>query len=248
MPLLADINLNVDLSAGHFGSSQRAGLVLFACLLGSFLFIRTSSRLIRSPRFTWWPGSVKTKGGLHVHHLVFGIIAMMLSGFLGFALAPSSPWIEILAGVFGIGAGLTLDEYALWLRLEDVYWSDQGRSSVDAAILAVTFTGLIVVGLSPFDVSGAGSFTAVAIPIALHQLTVILTFIKGKVATGFVGLFFPPLAVVGAIRLGRPSSPWARWRYDGKERKLARARERDVRFEARRNRLTDLIGGAPTRP
>jgi hypothetical protein len=88
MPLLADINLNVDLSAGHFGSSQRAGLVLFACLLGSFLFIRTSSRLIRSPRFTWWPGSVKTKGGLHVHHLVFGIIAMMLSGFLGFALAP----------------------------------------------------------------------------------------------------------------------------------------------------------------
>src|SRR5215210_6236009 len=98
----------------------RAGLVLLAAMLLSFLFIRTSARLMRSPKVTWWPGSVKTEGGLHVHHLVFGIVMMLLGGFL-LALAPGSPWLEIFAGMFGIGAGLTLDEYALWLQLEDVY-------------------------------------------------------------------------------------------------------------------------------
>ena len=67
-------------------------------------------------------------GGLHIHHLVFGIVLMMLAGFLGFALQPGSPWIEIFAGLFGIGMGLTLDEFALWLYLDDVYWSDEGRS------------------------------------------------------------------------------------------------------------------------
>ena len=67
-------------------------------------------------------------GGLHIHHLVFGIVLMMVAGFLGFAIQPDSPWLEILAGLFGIGVGLTLDEFALWLYLEDVYWSEEGAA------------------------------------------------------------------------------------------------------------------------
>lgn len=51
---------------------QRAGFVVLGAFLASFLFIRTSARLIRSPKVSWWPGSVKTKGGLHIHHLVWG--------------------------------------------------------------------------------------------------------------------------------------------------------------------------------
>src|SRR5947208_11334281 len=97
---------------------QRAGFVLLAAFLGSFLFIRTSARLMRSPRVTWWPGSVTTESGLHLHHLVWGIILLLLSGSLGFALNPASPWNEILAALFGVGAGLTLDEFALWIHLE----------------------------------------------------------------------------------------------------------------------------------
>ena len=66
---------------------QRAGFVLLGAFLLSFLFIRTSARLMRSPKVPWWPGSVTTEGGLHLHHLVWGIVLMLLSGFLEFALA-----------------------------------------------------------------------------------------------------------------------------------------------------------------
>ena len=70
---------------------------------------------------------------LSIHGLMsFSIVPLRLSMFLGFAVAPPSPWGEVLAAGFGVGAGLTLDEFALWVRLEDVYWTKQGRASVDA--------------------------------------------------------------------------------------------------------------------
>jgi hypothetical protein len=53
--------------------SQRAGFVLLGMFLLSFLFIRTSARLIRNPKVTWWPGDVETGGGVHLHHVVWGI-------------------------------------------------------------------------------------------------------------------------------------------------------------------------------
>src|SRR5947209_9196606 len=107
-----------------------------AMFLGTFLFIRTSARLMRSPKVTWWPGSVKTSSGLHLHHLVWGIVLLMLAGFLGFVVHQSSPRTEIIAGFFGVGLGLTLDEFALWIHLRDVYWAEEGRSSFDAVIVA----------------------------------------------------------------------------------------------------------------
>jgi hypothetical protein len=108
---------------------------VLASLLVSFLFIRTSARLMRSPKVPWWPGSIKTEGGLHVHHPVFGIVLLLATGFV-LALQPGSPWLEIVAAGFGIGSGLTLDEYALWLHLDDVYWAEEGRRSVDAVVIA----------------------------------------------------------------------------------------------------------------
>ena len=131
-------------------ADTRAGLVVLVAMLVSFLFIRTSARLMRSPKVTWWPGSVKTEGGLHVHHLVFGIVLLLAMGF-ALALQPPSPWLEIVAALFGIGAGLTLDEYALWLHLEDVYWAEQGRRSVDAVVIATVIGGLILFGFLPFS-------------------------------------------------------------------------------------------------
>src|SRR5947208_15796041 len=96
---------------------QRAGFVLLAAFLGSFLFIRTSARLMRSPKVTWWPGSVTTESGLHLHHLVWGIVLRMRSGFLGYAINPGSPWNEILAGFLSVGCGRTVDVFAFWIYL-----------------------------------------------------------------------------------------------------------------------------------
>lgn len=228
---------------------QRAGFVLLGAFLASFLFIRTSARLIRSPRVTWWPGSVTTSGGLHLHHLVWGIVLILSSGFLSFALAPGSPWHEVLAASFGIGAGLTLDEFALWVRLEDVYWAQEGRASLDAVVVAALLGGLVVLGLAPFDLTNQRSaVTSIVIVVAIDVLLCALTILKGKPMLGLIGVFIPPASLLGSIRLAAPTSPWARRRYPVDGRKMARSRARFERVRGRRRRVLNAIGGAPSPP
>ena len=123
--------------------------------IGSFAFIRMSTRMIRA-EVSWWPGNIESESGLHVHHLVFGIITMMVAGTVGFAAFGHSPLTEICAFFFGVGAGLTIDEFALWVYLEDVYWAQEGRSSIDATVIAAALIGLIVVGINPFEASDEG--------------------------------------------------------------------------------------------
>jgi hypothetical protein len=226
---------------------QRAGFVLLGAFLVSFLFIRTSARLIRSPKVSWWPGSVTTKGGLHLHHLVWGIVAVLSAGFLNFALQPPSPWLEILAAVFGIGAGLTLDEFALWIHLEDVYWAEQGRASIDAVVVATLLGGLIVLGLAPFELTHqSGAVSTIAIAVAIDLTLCILAILKGKPILGLTGVFVPLASLTGAIRLAAPSSPWARRRYPPDGPKMARSQARFERMYARRRHMLDAIGGAPS--
>jgi hypothetical protein len=232
----------VLLAAASGPSNRTVALWLLAGFLGSFLFIRTSARLMRSPKVPWWPGSV-TSGDLHIHHLVWGIVLLLVCGFLGFATTPRTPWTEILAVLFGIGAGFTLDEFALWLRLEDVYWAEQGRASVEAVMIATVFAGFIVVGAVPFPKESLDA----AIPLMVGQLAVIAVLLaKGKYFLALIGLFFWPVAWVGAIRLARPNSRWARRRYANKPRKLEKATVRGARWDRWRTRLEDLIGGMPT--
>jgi hypothetical protein len=140
-----------------FSSSTHPGrggalLVLLGFVL-SFLFIRTSTRMIRA-QVSWWPGNIETSSGLHLHHLVIGIALMLIAGFIGFAAELATPWRQIAALAFGIGAGLTVDEFALWIRLEDVYWAEEGRISLDAVILVAAFMMLVVVGVEPFGLRG----------------------------------------------------------------------------------------------
>jgi hypothetical protein len=87
-----------------------------------------------------------TAGGLHIHHLVWGILLLLLVGFVWMLeIGVGSSWVASLTAIaFGVGAALTLDEFALWLNLSDVYWQRQGRESLEA--LAI-FGGLLAAGL-----------------------------------------------------------------------------------------------------
>jgi hypothetical protein len=244
------LNLNFAISQ-HFldDRGQRAGFVLLGFFLAAFLFIRTSARLIRSPKITWWPGSVTTKGGLHLHHLVWGIVLILASGFLNFVLRPGSPGLEILAAAFGIGAGLTLDEFALWIHLEDVYWSQEGRASIDAVVVATLLGGLIVLGIGPFDISNSASpISSLVVVIAIDLVFSAIAILKGKPMLGLLGVFAPPFSIVGSVRLAAPSSPWARRRYPPEGHRMARSRARFKRVRERRSRLVNAIGGAPSQP
>jgi hypothetical protein len=240
--------LNFEISQQFLDDrGQRSGFILLGAFLGAFLFIRTSARMIRSPKFTWWPGSVKTKSGLHLHHLVWGICLMMSSGFLNFVLKPNSPWSEVLAAAFGIGAGLTLDEFALWVRLEDVYWSKEGRISLDAVVVATLLGGMIVLGLAPFDLANTeGSIGSLVVAVLIDIVLSALAILKGKPLLGLIGIFVPPVSFVGAVRLASPTSPWARRRYAPDGRKMAASRSRFERVRKRRRWLSDAIGGTPS--
>jgi hypothetical protein len=90
-------------------------------------------------------------GGKHIHHMTFGITAMLGTGYLwvnlvGTGHAPRQRRASrITATVFGAGAALTLDEFALWLNLEDDYWTKQGRESIDAVTIYGGLLGLAMI-------------------------------------------------------------------------------------------------------
>jgi hypothetical protein len=243
--LLAEITF--EFQGGEFLDSegQRAGLILLLGMLLSFGFIRFSTRMIRA-EVSWWPGNIEVGGGLHIHHLVFGIVLMMLAGFLAFAVEPGNPWLELLAAAFGVGMGLTLDEFALWLYLEDVYWAEEGRRSVDAVIFAAIIGGAFLLGIAP--VSDSGSDVAVALGIAINLGAAVVAALKGKYIAAVVGMPIAPVGYVAAIRLARPGSWWAKRRYRRGSEKLKKARERKKRHDRRVRRFQDLVGGAPSLP
>lgn len=228
---------------------------LFLVLVGfilSFGFIRMSTRLMRSPKVPWWPGSVVSDSGVHIHHLVFGIVTMMIAGALGFFAFGRTPMTEICAFAFGVGAGLTIDEFALWVHLDDVYWAEEGRSSIDATVIGASAMLLILLGYSPVVIE-TGSTEAVISSIVGTLILiwcVSACFLKGRVLHGTIGIFISPLAIYGACRIGKPTSAWARHRYDERHpRKQAKSEDRfqpDRRTEHFKNAFRDIVGGKPS--
>lgn len=174
----------------------------------SFAFIRTSTHMIRA-QVSWWPGNVETKSGMHIHHLVWGILLLMVMGYLGIATAIPDPWFELVAIGFGVGMGLTLDEFALWLNLEDVYWEKQGRQSIDAVVVTLVLLFVTLLGLrfwvDVYDavlvLTGAPRGNEwVAIPIQLAGVALaVVCFRRGRKMAGLVGVFIPLVALIGAV-------------------------------------------------
>jgi hypothetical protein len=215
----------------------------FVGVIAGFAFIRVSVRLIRA-QVRWWPGNV-TPGGMHIHHVVFGVVFMLVGGVAAIII-PNAATVPLsaVAALFGVGAALVLDEFALILHLDDVYWSEQGRTSVDAVFVAIAACGLLLLGLRPFVVGDIVSARLTAhdgldwvVPIATTVVSLalaVVTLLKGKIWTGLLGLFVPIVLVIGAVRLARPGSPWSRWRYKKPtpraENKLAKAEWRERRL------------------
>jgi hypothetical protein len=127
----------------------RVALRTLAAFLLTFGILRIITAILH---YDLWPDGpfhyVITKGGLHIHHLFWGILLLMVTGFA--ALATRDPaWHLRIAIVFGVALGLTLDEFAMWLRLADVYWSPEGVESLKAGAVVAAFLAMYVFG-QPF--------------------------------------------------------------------------------------------------
>jgi len=204
---------------------------------------------MRSPKAPWWPGSIVSGSGVHLHHLVFGIVSMMIAGTLGFALVGESPWFEVCAFAFGIGVGLTIDEFALWVHLDDVYWAEEGRRSIDATVVAALVMALLMFGVRPFEIeSGSPELFITSLVVAISNFTVAgVCFMKDRILHGIVGFFILPVGIYGAMRLGKPNSAWARRRYGdrrpGKQIAAVKRFPPDRRTQRFKERFRDIVGG-----
>ncbi len=226
----------------------RGHLPLLCCLVAfilTFFVTRTFVRFIRHrvdngrPTKWWHPRNVHV-GGVHIHHVTFGVVLTLLSGLtlVTLSIDGHEPEFMVAATFFGIGAALVLDEYALILHLSDVYWSEDGRTSVDAVFAAVAVAGLLIMGLHPLmfflpiwhDANSVALRAVVGGAMALTLPLAVVVVLKGKVWTGLLGMFLVILLVIGAVRLSRPHAPWARWRYSTQPEKMRRALQRERRL------------------
>ena len=235
---------------------------MFIALLATFLITRIVTRRIRGKQRAAELAASRGEqngdtgggllgdlslGGVHIHHQVFGILIMCAVGIALIALSPQGAALNVCAVLFGVGVSLAFDEFALWLHLDDVYWSAQGRQSVDAIFCLLVIVGILIGGAD--FITGAIGTSAWWSSIAALMITLgfsVVALLKGKTMTGIIGVFFPLAGVIGAIRLAKPTSWWARRRYGPASKKTGKsARRFGADYERRWNRVRDLVGGAP---
>ncbi|MFI1445219.1 hypothetical protein [Streptomyces fructofermentans] len=217
----------------------------------TFVITRVVVRMIRAGKGPF--GNVEA-GGVHIHHVVPGVVLTVLGGFGAVASGRHGFGSAVFAVVFGIGAGLVLDEFALILHLDDVYWSEEGRKSVEVVVLTAALVGLMLSGFLPFGVNDLSDDElqdrgGVIVSIAVNFAFALVALSKGKARMALFGVVVPLVALVGAVRLARPASAWARRFYRRRPRARARATLRayhhDRRWDGPRRRMQDLIGGKP---
>jgi hypothetical protein len=225
-----------------YETGREPALVMLIAFLVTFVLTRGYTRIARIRG--WGSASV---GGVHMHHVVVGIVLALAAGALHFAFLPDEGfWQLFLAAAFGAGAALVLDEFALVFRLTDVYWSSEGRSSVDAVIISTVLGALLLLHTAPLDADDSSRWAASG-AVLLNGSLVLIAALKGKLLTAAVGVFLPIVALVGALRLAKPHSLWARHRYKAGSRRQERCERRyatyDARFGPYKDRFFDLIGG-----
>ena len=216
---------------------------LLLAFLATFAVVRAYTRIGRA---RGWPsGSVRD---VHLHHLVPGMLASLASATAIIAFRPGDDSMLLLSSLFGIGAALTLDEFALILHLDDVYWTKEGRSSIEATLMGAAFGFLCLLASLPLsgDPGRDVPHWLAGATLATNMSFGLIAFLKGKPKLGTFGIFIPGLSIIGALRLATPQSPWAHRYPPAKIRRSeARAVRRDRRYSHIRHRLYDAIGGAP---
>jgi hypothetical protein len=228
-------------------------MLCFLAFVVTFMVTRMITRMIRDGRGPF--RNQVTASGTHIHHSVPGIILLIVGAFTAIGGPGTLGWLSFAAILVGIGTSLVLDEFALILHLQDVYWSGEGQLSVEAVSLTAACLGLALAGFSPFGITDIGNIeltlrlTATGL-LALDGVLSFICVIKGKYRSALFGLFLPPVGVIGAVRLARPSSIWARWRYRGKrlERATRRAERFDQRWAPLQTDWANFIGGRPSQP
>lgn len=247
MPARVKVPSGVNITVGTGDVSLQPMMWMFLAILVTFLVTRIVTRLIRSGSARGGLGNVQI-GGNHVHHQVFGILIIIGTGIVLVSATPQGAALDAAAAVFGAGVGLTVDEFALWLHLEDVYWTNQGRKSVDAIFCVLVITGTLIGGANfvTGPVGTAGWWSSVA-GLAVNLVLCVICLLKGKIVTGVVGIVIGIVALIGAIRLAKPGSWWAVRHYASRPRRARRAAIRyNERYQERWNRLRDLVAGAPS--
>lgn len=230
-------------------AGRQALLLLLAASLATFVLARLYTRLAR--RHNWPSGRI---GEVHVHHMVVGVVLVLASGMLDISLNPGDDGREILAVAFGVGGAFILDEFALTFHLRDVYWTEEGRRSIDACIMWLLLGALLLVGISPFGIHDKTVIprTIGFVVIAINIVLSVVTCLKGKLTLGLLSVFLPPVGLLTAPRLARPGSVWAQLFYpvesERLERAIARFHPEDSSIERLRIRVFDFVGGAPNAP
>ncbi|OON77740.1 hypothetical protein [Streptomyces tsukubensis] len=226
-------------------------LLALVSFVVTFLVTRVIVRLIRAGR---GPFRDITPGGIHIHHVVPGVVLTVIGGFGAVGSGKHGVAAGVCAVVFGAGVGLVLDEFALILHLDDVYWSEEGRQSVEVVILTAALVTALLAGFSPIGVDTVSSYEERGRAVAMLLVAADLGFVgvallKGKLRLALIGVLVPLVAPVGAVRLAKPNSPWARRRYATRPRRRARALVRayhhDRRWVRYSRRFQDFIAGAP---
>jgi hypothetical protein len=236
------VGIDLELVPALTGSRAVVAWMVGSYLL-TFLVTRFVTRAIRSGRGPFHDASV---GGVHLHHEVYGIFLLLGTGTVLLTYAPNGAWRSVVAVLFGAGAALTLDEFALWLHLEDVYWSREGRSSIDAVLIALVVGILLLVGANPFDGDEAAGELPFAAIVLVNLAFALAAILKGRAVIGVIGVFVPVVAMVGAVCLARPHSFWARRWYPAGSSRQRRSEERfppgrRTRWDA----LVDLFANVP---
>lgn len=130
---------------GYAAATRREAALfnLFSGFVGAFAWARISTTGIRSG---WWPfGNVRVRGR-HIHHFVPGITVAFISGTL--AIVSDNRQFETLMAIpFGAGVGLTMDEAALLVDLQDVYWLPRGRFSIQVSFATVSVLGATILAM-----------------------------------------------------------------------------------------------------
>jgi hypothetical protein len=225
-------------------------MLCFLAFVVTFVATRGITRLIRAGRGPF--RDVVTSSGTHIHHSVPGVILLIVGAFISVATAGAGVWFGVAAVMIGAGVSLVLDEFALILHLQDVYWTNEGRLSVNLVSLTAAYLGLALTGLSPIGVDHVGGgelalrLSAIA-AVAIHGMLVLVCVFKGKYRLAVFALPFPMLAIVGAVRLARPGSVWARRWYSAARTAAAerRATRLDKRWGPLIGRWDSLVGGLP---